>query len=242
MRLTEYYFHYLQQLSDGTRQAPEGICLPDGAPMERAIALQQQIQAIGIPEFVRRCAAEDGTAIPQEVYDAFSPAELTLAAQALAQEPPQIQEPDGPRNACEVLIDCCMLDERLLRYLIDILRREDAHDFQRLALVTTRRAFTQSDFLAWLASMQTRADREELICATLMDACLDRLCAQGETELIAALLCGDRTTFELFRCEAPELCHLPEATYAWYEKNYLTRYYPFRYILKYNHIHMEVPT
>ena len=69
---------------------------------------------------------------------------------------------------------------------------------------------------------------------TIMDACFDRLAAEGEKELIAALLCGDKTTFELFRCEAPELQHLPAATYEWYEKNYLRRYYPIRYMLKFN--------
>ena len=63
---------------------------------------------------------------------------------------------------------------------------------------------------------------------------IDRLAAEGQKELIAALLCGDRTTFELFRCDAPELVHLPEATYEWYEKNYLAGYYPVRYMLKFN--------
>ena len=67
-----------------------------------------------------------------------------------------------------------------------------------------------------------------------MDACFDRLAAAGETELIAALISGDRKTFELFRCEAPELLHLPEATYEWFEENYLTGFYPVRYMLKFN--------
>ena len=67
-----------------------------------------------------------------------------------------------------------------------------------------------------------------------MDAVFGRLAAEGQKELIAALLCGDQTTFELFRCDAPELQHLPEATFEWYEKNYLQGYYPVRYMLKYN--------
>ena len=41
-------------------------------------------------------------------------------------------------------------------------------------------------------------------------------------------------TFELFRTEAPELRHLPAATYEWYSKNYLDRDYPLRFILMCN--------
>ncbi|MBQ3216356.1 MAG: hypothetical protein IJB35_00880, partial [Oscillospiraceae bacterium] len=66
------------------------------------------------------------------------------------------------------------------------------------------------------------------------DACFDRLAEQGQKELIAALISGDQTTFELFRCEAPELQHLPEATFIWYETHYLQNYYPIRYMLKFN--------
>lgn len=250
MTLTEYYLSYLQQLSDGTRTPPEGIVLPEGEAMERAIALQEQLQAMGIPEFVRRCAAQDGTVIPDEVYVAFSPEEMSAALGAMLApepheapapaEPPKIDEPDGPRSAYEVLLDCCMLDENLLYYLIDVLRREDEQEFQKLALVTARKAFTRADFLYWFTTKQERGPQEELICVTLMDACFDRLAAEGQTELIAALLCGDQTTFELFRCEAPELQHLPEATFEWYEKHYLAGYYPVRYMLKFNKVNMEV--
>lgn len=38
--------------------------------------------------------------------------------------------------------------------------------------------------------------------------------------------------FELFRCQAPELQHLPAATYEWYSKNYLDRDYPIRMLMK----------
>lgn len=34
--------------------------------------------------------------------------------------------------------------------------------------------------------------------------------------------------------EAPELRHLPAATYEWYSKNYLDRDYPLRFILMCN--------
>ena len=67
-----------------------------------------------------------------------------------------------------------------------------------------------------------------------MDAALTRLMQEGQKELAAALLSGDETTFKLFRTEAPELLHLPDATYEWYAQNYLDRYYPVRFIMKMN--------
>ena len=50
----------------------------------------------------------------------------------------------------------------------------------------------------------------------------------------AALLSGDRMTFDALRCEAPELRQLPVATYVWFEKNYLDRDYPLRFVLRCN--------
>ena len=47
-------------------------------------------------------------------------------------------------------------------------------------------------------------------------------------------LSGDQKTFEALRCEAPELVHIPIATYAWFEKNYLDRDYPIRLIMRLN--------
>ena len=57
---------------------------------------------------------------------------------------------------------------------------------------------------------------------------------RGRLDAAAALLSGDRKTFEAFRCEAPELVHLPAATFEWYEKNYLNRDYPIRFIMRLN--------
>lgn len=246
MTLIEYYLRDLQQIADGTRQPPEGIILTEEDPMRRAAQLQEQIQTIGIPEFVRRCAAQDGETIEQSVYDDFKPEDLMATLNALTARPeeeepdesapPKIDEPDGPRNAYEVLLDCCCLDENLLYYLIDVLKREDENEFQKLALVTARKAFTRHDFLYWYITMEHRAEREEQICVTIMDACFNRLAADGQRELIAALISGDQTTFELFRCEAPELQHLPDATFEWYERNYLAKLYPIRYMLKFNGI------
>ena len=82
----------------------------------------------------------------------------------------------------------------------------------------------------------------ELICSAVMDACLDRLASEDQKELMAALLSGDRKTFELFRCEAPELVHLPQATFEWYAENYLDHYYPIRYLIRFNGIRLpEAP-
>ncbi len=238
MTLIEHYFTYLQELADGTREAPEGIVLHETEPMRRAAELQGQIQALGVPEFVRRCAAQDGLVLPEEIYASYQEEDLRAALSAMveedASEPPKIDEPDGPRSAYEVLLDCCCLDEKLLYYLIDVLKRGAEEEFQKLALVTARKAFTQADFLYWFATKPARGTQEELICVTLIDTCLDRLAAEGQKELIAALICGDQTTFELFRCEAPELMHLPDATFDWFDRLYLRGYYPIRYLLKYN--------
>lgn len=256
MTIIEYYLRDLQQIADHSRPAPEGITLTEEEPMARAAQLQQQIMAIGVPEFVRRCAEQDGETLPQELLDSYREEDLMAMLQAMtaaAQEapaesaqaesapeepdpdaPPQIDEPDGPRNAYEVLLDCCCLDQQLMLYLIDVLKRDAEEEFQKLALVTTRKAFTQKDLLYWLGTKEQREGQEALICVTVMDACLDRLAAEGEKELIAALICGDQTTFELFRCDAPELKHLPEATFEWFDEHYLKGYYPLRYMMKFN--------
>lgn len=243
MKWTDYYFPYLEAVGEGRLEAPEGFHLTEQEPLRRAAQLQEQIAGVGIEAFVRACAQREGTTLPEGLFDHFDPADLFAAMEeAPAEEeadpnaPPQIDEPDGPRSAYEVLLDCCCLDEKLLKYLIDVLKREAEEEFQKLALVTARKAFTQADFLYWFGTKEQRGDREELICVTLMEACFDRLAAQGEIELIAALISGDQTTFELFRCEAPELRQLPEATYEWYEKNYLQGYYPLRYMMKFNGI------
>ena len=256
MELAQYYMKYLQELGEGQREAPEGIVLTETDPMRRAVELQEAIATLGVPEFVRRCAAQDGTEPDPAIFENYRPEALAEALCCLAGEQnapsdepaeapeedqtPKIEEPDGPRSAYEVLLDCCLLDEKLLYYLIDVIKRDAVGEFRKLALVTTRKAFTPTDLLGWFAGKERRGEREELICVTLMDTVFDRLAAEGQKELIAALLCGDKTTFELFRCDAPELLHLPEATYEWYEKNYLAGYYPIRYLLKFNGI--AIPT
>ena len=90
------------------------------------------------------------------------------------------------------------------------------------------------DFLAWLGNRELLGSTDERACVRIIDGCLSRLMAEGQTELAAALLSGDETTFKLFRTEAPELVHLPDATYDWYSKYYLDGYYPIRFILRQN--------
>ncbi len=247
MNVIDRYFLYLQEINEGTRPAPEGFTLTQTEPLAKAGELQAQIMEMGVPAFVRLCAAQDGESLDPAELESFRQEDLVAALQSMlippAEEqepeedpsaPPQISEPDGPRSVYEVLIDCCSLDEKLMYYLIDVLKRRAEEEFQKLALVTTRKAFTQRDFLYWYGTKENRASREELICVTLMDACFDRLAKDGQVELIAALLSGDRTTFELFRCDAPELVHLQAATYEWFEEYYLQGLYPLRYMLKFN--------
>ena len=245
MSLIPYYLQSLSELCEGTRPAPEGISLPEGDDLHRALALQAQIQSIGIPEFVRRCAAAAGDVIPQEDYDSFDPAELNAAvAQLAAQSAPEpspaaAEAPAEPvrtetRDIFEVFLDSVCLDDRLLQYLIDILQRGAADEFVTLSRAAARTELSMEDFLAWLGNRELLGSIEEQACVRIMDGCLDRLMAEGERELAAALLSGDETTFRLFRTEAPELVHLPDATFEWFSKYYLDGYYPIRFILRQN--------
>lgn len=236
------YLTYFRALTEGTREPPEGISLTETDATRRAAQLQAQIMALGVPEFLRRCAEADGETLSAEELADYSDEALLQALTGAAEteeapdpsEPPRIDEPDGPRPVCEVLLDCCMLDDALSAYLVDICKRGADDEFQRLALVTTRKAFTLAEFLRWFADKEERGGEEEQLCVRVMDACLARLAAEKEGELLAALLSGDQNTFEIFRCEAPELVHLPAATYDWYARHYLAGYYPVRFLLKYN--------
>lgn len=149
---------------------------------------------------------------------------------------PKIEEPDGPRHACEVLLDCCLLEDDLFSYLMELLKTKDEMGFFRLSQVTARKQIAMDDFLIWLGNKEIDASAEEQACVAIMDACLQRVAEEGASELLAALLSGDQRTFELFRCEAPELQHLPEATYEWYSRNYLDRYYPVRFMMRFHGI------
>ena len=210
---------------------------------------------MGIPAFVRACAAQDGTEIPQSDYDSFDPAELNaaIAQLAAAAQPQETQEapaapaaPQEPvrtetRDIFEIFLDSVCLDDDLLTYLIDILKRHAEPEFTKLSHAAARTELKLDDFLAWLGNMELLAGEEEQACAAIMDKALHRLEQEGEMELAAALLSGDETTFKLFRTQAPELIHLPDATYEWYCKNYLDRYYPVRFILHHQGIDRIAP-
>ena len=249
MSLIPYYLQYLSEICEGTRKAPDGIALTEQDDLKKAMQLQTEIAKIGIPAFVRACAAQDGTEIAQEDYDSFDPAELNaaiaqLASAAQPQEPSAPEPPAEPvktetRDIFEIFLDSVCLDDNLLTYLIDILKRRAEPEFAKLSHAAARTELKLDDFLAWLGNMELLASEDEQACAAIMDKCLYRLEQEGELELIAALLSGDETTFKLLRTQAPELLHLPDATYDWYCTHYLNRYYPVRFIL--HHQGIEFP-
>ena len=244
MTLLERYLNYLSQLCEGSRKTPDGITLTKTGDMEKAIELQQQIAAIGIPEFVRRCAAQDGETIPEEELESFDPSQMLTALSNMeaSQEPAQEQPSEAPeepvkseiRDIYEVFLDSVCLEDNLLSYLIDIAKRGAKDEFQTLSHAAARTLLDLDEFLLWLGNKEAFAGPDERACAAIMDAALTRLMQEGQKELAAALLSGDETTFKLFRTEAPELLHLPDATYEWYVQNYLDRYYPVRFIMKMN--------
>ena len=257
MTLLQYYLQFLSELCEGSRPLPEGMTMPEGDELHRAVALQSQIQSMGIPEFVRRCAAQSGIEIPEEEYAAFDPAELMQALSQLpAQEAPEQESPtqapqeETPaepvkseiRDIYEFFLDSVCLEDALLQYLIDVLKRRNVEEFQKLSHAAARTILDMDDFLAWLGNKELLAPVEEQACVRIMDGCFARLQAEGQMELLAALLSGDQKTFELFRCDAPELQHLPDATYEWYCQNYLDRYYPVRFFMKFGGVRFPEAT
>ena len=104
MTLLERYLNYLSQICEGSRKAPDGITLTKTGDMEKAIELQQQIAAIGIPEFVRLCAAQDGETIPEEELESFDPSQMLAAlsnletAQKSEEEQPPEETPGEPEE------------------------------------------------------------------------------------------------------------------------------------------------
>lgn len=252
MTLFERYLEYMTQVFDGSRPAPEGIRLTETEEGPRMQELSRQLQEMGIAAFVRACASQDGTELPEEIYREDGLQELgqflqqagagdaqpPLQTEPPAQEAQEAQEappdPDAGKHAFEVFLDCIALDDGLVQYLIEVLKKKDWKEFYKLSQITTKLDLDPEEFLYWLGNKELYAPEEEQICSAIMDRCMARLYQEGKTEILAALLSGDKATFELFRCEAPELVHLPEATYDWYARNYLDRDYPLRMILKLN--------
>ena len=234
MTLFDYYLQYMTEVWEGKRPAPEGITLPeDGDESTRIQALRQQLQAMGMAAFVRACAAQDGDALPEELFTECAPVpDAPPAPQADAA--PSEPDPDAGKHAFEVFLDCIAMDDGLVQYLIDVLKRMDRAEFFKLSQITTKLDLDPEEFLYWLAHRQDYAGEDEQICAAVMDAALLRLAQEGRLDVVAALLSGDRKTFEALRCEAPELVHLPAATYDWYARHYLDRDYPIRLIMRLN--------
>lgn len=245
MQLLDHYLAYLSELCEGTRPAPAGISLTKQGEMERAIELQQEIAKLGIPEFLRRCAAQDGVQLPEAELEGFDPAQFLSAMTApcapedAGAEAAKMAAPTEPvkseiRDIYEVFLDSVCLDDNILQYLIDILKRGAKEEFKTLSHAAARTLLDMDEFLLWLGNKELLAPERERACAIIMDAALSRLMAEGERELAAALLSGDERTFKLFRAQAPELLHLPDATYEWYCENYLDRYYPVRFLMQQN--------
>ena len=57
MSLIPYYLQFVSEICEGKRPLPEGFALHETDDLKKAVELQTQIQTVGIPEFVRRCAA-----------------------------------------------------------------------------------------------------------------------------------------------------------------------------------------
>lgn len=243
MTLFDYYLQYMTELWEGKRPAPEGITLPEGGDESARIqALGQQLQTMGMAHFVRACAAQDGTELPEELFtesgdlgsfQAFLQ-NVDAAPDEPAPQPDDQPDRDADKHAFEVFLDCIAMDDGLVQYLIDVLKRMDRKEFFKLSQITTKLDLDPEEFLYWLGHREDYAGEEERACAALMDAVLLRLAEKKRLDVLAALLSGDQKTFEALRCEAPELLHVPAATFEWYETHYLDRDYPIRLIMRLN--------
>ena len=241
MELFDYYLRYMTELLEGKRPAPEGINLTAEDEEGRTRQITEQLSAMGAADFVRACAAQDGETLPEELFSGDSgmagfEAFLKSTRQEEAPQPevPAEPDPDAGKHAFEVFLDCVAMDDGLVQYLIDVLKHRDWKEFYKLSQITTRMDLDPEEFLYWLGHREDYADDEERSCAVIMDSCLERLMNEGKLELAAALLSGDQITFDRFRCDAPELVHLPQATYDWFSRNYLDRDYPIRVLMKWN--------
>ena len=244
MELFDYYLRYMTELLEGKRPAPEGITLTAEDEEGRTRQITEQLASMGAADFVRACAAQDGEALPESLFDGDSGmAGFEAFLKSAQQEGPPQQEvpetpaepdPDAGKHVFEVFLDCVAMDDGLVQYLIDVLKRQDWKEFYKLSQITTRMDLDPEEFLYWLGHREDYADDEERSCAVIMDGCLERLMNEGKLELAAALLSGDRITFDRFRCDAPELVHLPQATYDWFSRHYLDRDYPIRALMKWN--------
>ena len=248
MDLFERSLHYMLEIMQGKRTPPEGMNITAEDEEERARQVGEQAAAMGVEALVRACAAQDGEELPEELFAQDPP--LSHNANAVqyfvkkedAEDAPAEEsapDPDKGKHAFEVFLDCLALEDNLIVYLIEVLKNRDWKEFNKLSRITTNMDLDPEEFLYWLGHREDYAEEEEQVCAVLMDRCLGRLLSEGKTETVAALLSGDEATFNAFRCEAPELVHLPQATYEWYCRNYLDRDYPVRALMRWNGVDFD---
>ena len=252
MDLFERSLHYMLEIMQGKRTPPEGMVITAEDEEERARQVGEQAAAMGVEALVRACAAQDGEELPEELfqYDPYDGMPLSNKVNAVqyfvkkdgAEDAPAEEnapDPDKGKHAFEVFLDCLALEDNLIVYLIEVLKNRDWAEFNKLSRITTNMDLDPEEFLYWLGHREDYAEEEEQVCAVLMDRCLGRLLSEGKTETVAALLSGDEATFNAFRCEAPELVHLPQATYEWYCRNYLDRDYPVRALMRWNGVDFD---
>ena len=195
MTLLERYLNYLSQICEGSRTPPEGILLTRTGDMEKAIELQQQIAGLGIPEFVKRCAAQDGEEIPEQELESFDASQMLSAltqmdaGEALPAQEAPAEEKAQPepvkteiRDIYEVFLDSVCLEDNLLSYLIDILKRGAKDEFQTLSHAAARTLLDMDEFLLWLGNKEAFAGPDERACAAIMDGCLNRLMQEGQPQ------------------------------------------------------------
>ena len=171
-----------------------------GDEAARIQALGRQLQAMGMADFVRACAAQDGTVLPEELFVTESSdlggfqvflqgAETPEAAPEAPAQPPE-PDPDAGKHAFEVFLDCIAMDDGLVQYLIDVLKRMDRAEFFKLSQITTKLDLDPEEFLYWLGRRELYAGEEEQACAVMMDHALLRLAEEGRLDVVAALLSG----------------------------------------------------
>lgn len=210
MDMMEKFVGYMTEICEKVREAPDGFAVSGETAEERAEQLRAIIAEKGVEAFVAAC-----------------------------EETEKAADPDRGKHAFEVLLDCVAQEDGLVLYLAEALKKNDRTAFYKLSRVTTHLDLDPDEFVYWLAHREDYSTDEEKSCAALMDACMERLKAEGRMDVAAALLSGDQQTFEIFRCEAPELRQNPAATFAWYCKNYLDRDYPVRFFLKCNGVKFD---
>ena len=169
MELCEHYLHYMSALCKGTMPAPPELALTADTTEERAAQLQSALKDLSVPDFVRLCAKSAGDELDEAIFDHFSEEDFSralLQTLTAAAEPEEVEEkppaaestpdPDAGKHAFEVFCDCVELDEQLVAYLIDILKRGDKAAFYKLSQVTTQLDLDPREFLYWLAHREAQ--------------------------------------------------------------------------------------